>query len=268
MKNSNDSTNYRSVLTAELASRCLRNPRYSQAAFARDLGLSPSLISEVLNGRHDLSHKKAEIVARGLGLDSRSTRLFCDSVDAQSSRSPKKRKDATQRLEKTSTSQLPTVLRDEQLRAMESWFHIGILEVLRLSDAGKTESEIVNSLKLQAVVVREAMRRLETLGLVRRQGAKWIVCNQRLIVEGGVPSETLRRLHEQFLVKAQQAIYGQKIDQRYLTTAVLPVPRKRVKDVFLKLDQIRKDLSDEIHTYSDKDTVYCLTLQFFELTEE
>ena len=43
---------FRFFLQQEFFQRQRRNPRYSLRAFARDLELSPSTLSEILNGRH------------------------------------------------------------------------------------------------------------------------------------------------------------------------------------------------------------------------
>ena len=56
---------YRDVLRAKLAQRCERNASYSLRAFARDLTLSPSYLSEVLNGKSFLSPAICDRVVNG-----------------------------------------------------------------------------------------------------------------------------------------------------------------------------------------------------------
>ena len=51
--------NYRDILREELATRCQANSRYSLRAFARDLGVSHSYISQVLSGKLRLSFRQA-----------------------------------------------------------------------------------------------------------------------------------------------------------------------------------------------------------------
>ena len=57
------------MLEWELKNRQRRNARYSLRAFARDLRVSPSFLSEVLAGKYQLSHAKAEDVAERLRFD-------------------------------------------------------------------------------------------------------------------------------------------------------------------------------------------------------
>ncbi|MGZ3710379.1 MAG: hypothetical protein ACXVBE_01430 [Bdellovibrionota bacterium] len=45
---------YREKIRQAMESRAARNPRYSMRSFAKDLGISPSRLSEVLKGRYGL----------------------------------------------------------------------------------------------------------------------------------------------------------------------------------------------------------------------
>ena len=52
-------TDYREFLRRELTRRVQRNPAYSLRAFARDIRVSPSTLSEALRGRFDFSAPQA-----------------------------------------------------------------------------------------------------------------------------------------------------------------------------------------------------------------
>jgi plasmid maintenance system antidote protein VapI len=54
------------ILREKLTRGQVRNRRYSLRALARDIGLSPSHLSEVLNGRHRISAKTAGQILRTL----------------------------------------------------------------------------------------------------------------------------------------------------------------------------------------------------------
>ena len=55
-------------LGAEFSKRKLRNETYSLRAFARDLGVSASRLSEILSGKLGISEKTAETIASKLRL--------------------------------------------------------------------------------------------------------------------------------------------------------------------------------------------------------
>ena len=50
-------TDYKLVMRTELDGRKVKNPNYSLRAFARDLGVSHTLISLILNGKRAMSQK-------------------------------------------------------------------------------------------------------------------------------------------------------------------------------------------------------------------
>lgn len=80
-------TDYREFLREVLAMRVKRNPHYSQRAFARDLGLLPSRLNQILNGKLGLSPVAALQLAGRLGLQSGERDFFYDLVLSQSARS-------------------------------------------------------------------------------------------------------------------------------------------------------------------------------------
>ena len=59
---------YQDILKAELEKRQRANARYSLRAFARDLGVSPSNLSEILQRKAGLSRIKAQEIAKKLNL--------------------------------------------------------------------------------------------------------------------------------------------------------------------------------------------------------
>jgi plasmid maintenance system antidote protein VapI len=91
---------YRQYLEAALAERVQQNPRYSQNAFARELGLRPSQLSEILRGKKGLSRSAAERIADTLELDGASWELFCDLVQSEHDRSMRRRELARERLKR------------------------------------------------------------------------------------------------------------------------------------------------------------------------
>jgi transcriptional regulator with XRE-family HTH domain len=59
----------RDYLAQELLRRKERNPSYSLRSFARDLRLSPSCVSEILNNKRSPSPKNVRKIAEKLALD-------------------------------------------------------------------------------------------------------------------------------------------------------------------------------------------------------
>ncbi len=81
----------RSYLRDEYDQRHKRNPSYSWRSFARDLKLSPSMLSEFLKGRYGLSKGKATLIAQTIKLDMINTEHFIDLLEAGFHRLPTQR---------------------------------------------------------------------------------------------------------------------------------------------------------------------------------
>jgi hypothetical protein len=74
------SGDYRAELTSELDRRKAKNPRYSLRAFARDLGMTPAALSNVLSGRRNLSVDASIEIAEKLGYSPENVRKFAKAV--------------------------------------------------------------------------------------------------------------------------------------------------------------------------------------------
>lgn len=92
---------FRAILRSELNRRMRQNPYYSLRAFARDLKVVPSRISEILSGKQGLSPKCAQKIAKLLRMSEEEASHFIDLVTASHARSPRDRHGAKLRLLKS-----------------------------------------------------------------------------------------------------------------------------------------------------------------------
>lgn len=78
-----DMSSCRVILQQTLVAKQKKNSRYSLRAFARDLRVSPSFLSEVLNGKYGISRQLARQIAERLGFDPRESDHFCELADLE-----------------------------------------------------------------------------------------------------------------------------------------------------------------------------------------
>ncbi len=123
-------SDYRKILRDELARRVRQNPHYSLRAFARDLQIVPSRVSESLNNKQGLSRKAAEKIAARLRMPADKANLFLDLVTACHARSPKARHGAKLRLLRMNTERVETTTAGERVeKEMNPVFrHFGFVE--------------------------------------------------------------------------------------------------------------------------------------------
>lgn len=136
-----EAEDYKTFILAEFKRRVEKNSSYSQNAFARDLGISPSRLSEILRGKQGLSLRWAITIAENLHLSKEESEHFCNLVMSKHARSRMQREAA---ISKTGHGEGTTLLKLKAGKISET----DLPEVLeKLSDAW---SQIIEKYKGEA----------------------------------------------------------------------------------------------------------------------
>ena len=168
-------TDYRDLLRDEFAARYSRNRVYSLRAFARDLDLRPSHLSDVLKGKLGLSAKSAAEVASALGMSDAEETYFVTLVEASHARSAARRKSAKNRLEQLKVSKDYQVLEDRVFEIISDWHHYALLELAQTDSFVPRLSWVAERLGISRVEAESVVRRLKAVGLLVIRNGKWIV---------------------------------------------------------------------------------------------
>ena len=118
----------RKMLNEEINLRKSRNPQYSLRAFARDLGVSPSTISEILNGHHLPSTNRALTIVARLAWEDEQRQKFLDAVSVLAARRPAVRSRASHKF-KLCKSDLDSVLQSLEQMNSDAPSHDYLVEV-------------------------------------------------------------------------------------------------------------------------------------------
>jgi uncharacterized protein (TIGR02147 family) len=152
--------NYRELLKFEFETRHRQNAAYSLRAFARDLGLSPSRLSEILQGKQGLSPTRAREVGRRLGFKEEKLDWFCKLVQAQSARSSTVREFATTSLLDYQDGVKSAEIDLSSLDFEVKWFHLAIRRMTLLTQFQKDPAWIAAQLGLKFEVAAQAIKDL------------------------------------------------------------------------------------------------------------
>lgn len=264
-------SDYRQILKEELNHRCEQNPRYSLRAFARDLELSPSRLSEILNEKQGLSRKAALKITKKLGLREEEAKHFCDLVSVKHARSHREKEDAQLRLlqrqseiEKDEFFQLQL----DAFKIISDWFHLGILELMNMKGFRSDERWISRRLGVSVIQVELAVERLIRVGLLKKMNGQLLATKKEGWIPGGVPSESIRKFHRQVLQKAVEAISTQPVDQRILGTHFLALNKQDIKEAAKEIENFQLKFTRRFQSEQPKDSVYCIAMQLFKIAEE
>ncbi len=256
---------YQDFLLEEFRSRRSRNAHYSLRAYARDLGMPASKLSQNLRGLCGISVAKAETIATRLQMRDDEKQLFLALVESQHARSRVARQQAVVALSHIRQERLDE-LSLEKFSAIRDWYHMAILEMTELRGFKSDPAWIAEKLALPADLVREAIDRLVLLGLLSKENDVLRQTARDLELPSGVPSRTIREHHKQILTKAINAVDTVDMEKREYSSHTFAVSAKALPELKNTIKEFQRKISKLSHG-GEKDAVYVLSVQLFPLVE-
>lgn len=234
----------------------LRNPSFSLRAFSRKLSVSPSALSEILNGKRRISRKLAERLVHNLCLSPKEGQGLLDLfVDKH----PEKDGDKTY--------QSPYIeLSTDQFHVISEWYHFAILSLAETQDFQSEPRWIADRLNIKTQDAQTALERLERLGLIEKgPRGKLRPTGTGYSTSDEVRDMGLRKAHGQNLEMARRSLEEDPIENRDFTATTMAID---VSKLPLAKKMIR-EFQDKLCTYLESGTkreVYKLCIQVFPLT--
>lgn len=258
---------YREIISDKFAERRAVNPRYSLRAFAKDLKISPSRLSDVLASKGHLSVDMGRQIAKGLKLTPLLSADFIDMIEA-SGRSAKSLKSAAEKRVKTrsKTEHLRTLTADE-LSIMSDWRNLAIWTFMTLPTFDGKRQTIAKHFKMNVLEVEDILRRLERLKMIHVNGEIGVVGHTQAYAGGAFPSAAVRDFHKQMSSLGKDAIEGQAFTERHAESAMLTIDKSKYGEVSQKIANFCRSLVKEYSDQPSNDSVYGLSLNFFKLAD-
>lgn len=243
---------YRETLQLELNRRRALNPAYSLRAFAKNLGVSPAQLSQLISGKRKLTAKAASKIADRLSLSPFERMQLVESV-AKAEASPK--------------SAIALALEEEAFRFIADWYHLAILSLLELPQAKAEPRWVAKRLGISALVASQALNRLKTLNLLEVSPRGFKLTAEALRVTPVARSQAVGKYHQQVLAKASAAIDEVPIEQREICSLTLALDPRDVPKAKARISEFLRGLSAVLES-GEKKAVYSLAVQLFPLTKE
>lgn len=257
---------YRNYLEREFDGRCRRNSRYSMRAFARDIGIQASKLSEILKKQCGLSSEAAFSIAQKLRLSDIEARHFVTLVEAEHSRSRVRRKQALQLLESFQRDHKFNELDLERFKIISDWFHFALLELTDVSDFSSDPQWISRRLNVPLQKIENAIERLLEFGLLQQDRAGRLKQTHiDLATPSGIPSREIREHHAQILAKAMESIDHFSVHERDLSSTTMAIDASQLDEAKKVIKEFRREFSKRFQSKESKNRVYCLSTQFFPL---
>jgi uncharacterized protein (TIGR02147 family) len=258
---------YRSILRAEFERRARQNARYSLRAFARQIGLPSTRLSDVLLHKQGLSKKTAYLIAKKLGYSARESEFFALLVEAESGRSRLARETARKQLREFQED-APLQVGLDAFRVVADWHHFAILELMSDPTFVFTSKSIAARLGIHTTEVELAITRLKTAGLVKDVHGKPTRQADFVATPSEIPSAAIKSYHEQILKKSIQALHLQAVSNRDFSSINLRISETQLDEAKNLICKFRRDFMRLLEKAPARNKLYNLSIQFFSLEQE
>ncbi len=262
---------YRTFLRDLLAERQGRNKSYSLRAMARDLGLQPSHLSDLLKGVKGLSLSSTVRLARCLGLNAGEAEYFHILVQLGDPALDPDSRDVLLQKARTLSSQKATItdLSVDLFKAISDWYHLAILELTSVRDFNPAPKAIAVRLGITALEAQTALERLLRLEIIEADGkGGYRRTKDNILFATAAPNDALRRYHRQMLTKASESLETQKQGERYIGSNTFSLDEDQLPKAFALVAEFREKLVALANERPTGTRVYHMGVQMFALTRK
>ncbi|MEN9309866.1 MAG: hypothetical protein RL173_3798 [Fibrobacterota bacterium] len=242
---------------------------FSYRTFARKAGFaSHAFLSEVIQGRRNLSEESADKCLPALGLAGEAARYFQLLVRYGQETHLEKRRDLLSELLRLQASRAIERVSNGQAEYFSHWLNVAVREVAVFSKLG-TAKDMAGFFQPSATVaeVERSLVLLERLELLKRdEHGAWDYSFPRL-TPGDVPTEIVRSLKRQMILLAQDRLSHPESPDTHISSVTVSVSRRRLSKVREILERTRKEILAETATDEDPaDQVLQVNFQMIPLT--
>lgn len=257
-----------SFLKAELDARAEKNPSFSLRSFAKELGLSPAYLSQLIGKKKHLSAERRLEVARRLGLDARGMRYFYILTLLEQANSPEIQMALQKQLHDLQHSYEDLSIDAEHFKAIADWYHIAILEMTFLDDFDGTPAALAERLGISELTAVEALVRLERLNLIERDAdGRAVKSNANHLFRATQRNTAFATFLRQMMDLAWQAMDHQPLKDRIVMSQTFCINDEQLEEAKEVTRQYMQRMAGLFDTAKRKTRTYQLNVQFFNLTD-
>ena len=256
---------YRAFLKAILDQWKTTRKQFSLRWFAERAGFSShSFVGLVIAGKRNLGPDGVEKIGRIFKMKGPSLEYFRTLVRHNQAETVREREETLEAMKKARGARDARRLGREHWKYYDRWETPVVRELATWTKEGVEPARLGEMFvpPLKAERVRESMDLLQELGLLRREGEKWVT-DDAVLSALDIPGQVLREARTQFLLRAIEAAERLPPTERHASWAVLSASRKTLDEVFRLLDEARQNCLAEAVADPEVDGVYVVSLQAF-----
>jgi transcriptional regulator with XRE-family HTH domain len=244
---------FRSLLLERFQAAGKRNARFSLRAFARQLGVNHSTLSQILRNRRPLSARSVQAIGKRLGLSDEAIGIYSRN---------------TRRKPGCLSKELRGLKFDlDTFQLLTAWYHQAILELTNVSGFEADSRWISEILGIPSEEVNIALQRLLRLRLLemsesnRWQDKSGDVEFQSSDLTDGAADQVNKEIHE----LAINAIRSVDRRSRIHSNMIVATDSRKVSELKILVDDLMGE-ARALFSNEDADDVYMLEISLFPLT--
>lgn len=229
-----------------------KNEKFSLRAYSKKLNISPSTLSEIINGKRPISLRMATRLMRSLNGGRSLEQATADLYKAEKTKSKSKR----------------ILLTPEQHRAISDWHTLAIRWLTETPDFRADPEWIGKRLQISSKQAEESLRILIQLGLLQRNEKTGQISRTpaQLKTTEDIPSEDIKKSHSTTLDLAKKSLHRHGVNQRFFGAMTAAVDPDRLPQAKIMVQEFCEFLTRFLSSENTTE-VYRIAVQIFPLTE-
>lgn len=247
------------VLQERFAANQSKNPGFSLRAYAKKLGVPPTVLSELLRGKRPLTLKQAEKLCSRLQLDPSERTVLLRDI-------PNRRAAKTWTPQYSKNLNLIQVATD-QFRVIADWQCFAILSLTQTKNFSSEPAWIADRLGIPIRDVRHAIERLLRLQLLIRKGKSLVQEKDGLKTTSDIPDSAIKKYHSESLRQAEHALHDIALEWREISSSVFACDTSRLPEAKQMLKRFRREVAAFLEGGPNPTEVYRLSVQLIPVSQ-
>ncbi|MBL8026226.1 MAG: TIGR02147 family protein [Fibrobacteres bacterium] len=256
-------TNYRLFLRDFYISKKKKNPRYSYRTFCKAAGItSPSLYSEIAEGKRNLTSSYLPAFIKGLKLTEAQGRFFTALVNYNQASTDK---------EKVAYLEQPVLVSSIQYEYYSKWYHSAIRELACTLDWQDDYKKLAKMLSPRITVkeARKSIKLLLQLGLIKKsENGRYKQENPLISTGMDISSLAVRKLNDTLSTLGREAIERYQPTERNITSMIAGVSDDSYPLIIKEINEFYQRIMSIVSADNKTNRVYNINLQLFPLTSK
>jgi uncharacterized protein (TIGR02147 family) len=258
---------YRQTIKTVYAQRREKNPSYSLRSFARDLSVSTSMLSEVLNYKKNLTRKTAVKINESLKLSKNEAKLFLLSVDLDSPGIDQSREVIQKEIDDFSKYGDPVSLNDDDFSYISDYRHLVFLALMGIQGFRSNLSWIAGKLGIFQHQVNTLVSRLRKLKIISLNDKNEFQYENNFVFStDGKSSLAIRTFHKSTLQHTIQMIDMAPVHERDLCTSIFAIDQNDFTEMQSEIRDFQKKMYLKYSGKKTADRVYSIQNQLIPYT--